>query len=232
MKILAIQNCEIEGFGLYEQHLAACRIDYEVVHAYQGHPLPPFQGFDAIFVGGTPISAYATHEHPFLQAEIAYLGHALSAGKPCMGICCGAQILALILGARVDRCEHSEIGSYEVCLTPAGRTDPLLDGFPPRFSAFHWHGDTFEVPEGAELLVEGELCRNQLIRQGNVVGVQFHLEVTCKEAATWADAYAGELVEVGKSKDQIIAECRKQQPEMEVLAVRLLDNYLGIICGE
>jgi GMP synthase-like glutamine amidotransferase len=231
MRILALQNCEIEGFCLYERHLAARRIDCQVVHAYRGHPLPSSEAFDALFVGGTPVSAYAAHEHPFLQVEIAYLGRALSAGKPCLGICCGAQILAQILGARVERCEHKEIGGYQVRLTPAGRQDPLLDGFPPRFSVFHWHGDTFGVPDGAELLVEGALCRNQLFRRGNVVGVQFHLEVTCQEAATWADAYAGELAEVGKSKEQVIAECREQQPEMEVLATRLLDNFFKIICG-
>jgi GMP synthase (glutamine-hydrolysing) len=232
MRILALQNCEIEGFGLYERHLAACQMDYEVIHAYRGRPLPPFQEFDAIFVGGTPISAYAAHGHPFLQAEIAYLERALSAEKPCLGICCGAQILALILGAQVERCKHSEIGGYRVRLTPAGHTDPLLNGFPPRFSVFQWHSDTFKVPDGAELLVEGELCRNQLFRQGNVVGLQFHVEVTRREAATWADAYAGELVEVGKSRDEIIADCRRQLPEMAALAERLLDNYLGIICGE
>ena len=229
MRILSIQNCEIEGFGLYEQHLIAREIDCQVVHAYQGHPLPPFKAFDAIFIGGTPISAYAAHEHPFLQAEIAYLERALAAKKPCLGICCGAQILAQLLGARVGKCEHREIGGYRVRLTPAGQKDPLLDGFPPRFPVFHWHGDTFELPGDAELLVEGDDCRNQLFRSGSVVGVQFHLEVTSRDAAAWADAYADELAQVGKSKAQVIAECHKQEPEMRVLVTRLLDNLLGAL---
>jgi GMP synthase-like glutamine amidotransferase len=231
-KALAIQSCEIEPFGLYERHLAAREIDCQVVHAYRGHPLPPFEAFDAILVGGTPVSAYAAHEHPFLQAEIAYLEQALDAGKPCFGICCGAQILAQLLGARVGRCRQMEIGGYQVHLTPAGRKDPLLDGFPSRFPVFHWHGDTFEVPDGAGLLVEGELCQNQMFRRGNVVGVQFHLEVMSEDVPAWADAYADELAQVGKSKEQVVAECREQQPKMEVLATRLLDNYLEIISGE
>ncbi|MBN1581799.1 MAG: gamma-glutamyl-gamma-aminobutyrate hydrolase family protein [Anaerolineae bacterium] len=119
-KILAIQNCEIEGFGLYERHLAARGIDYQVTHAYRGHFLPPLESFDAILVGGTPLSAYVAHEHPFLQAEVAYLEQALDAGKPCFGICCGAQILAQILGARVGRCERMEIGV--IAGGPQGRT--------------------------------------------------------------------------------------------------------------
>jgi GMP synthase-like glutamine amidotransferase len=224
-KILAIQNCEIEGFGLYERYFAAREIDYDIVHAYRDQLLPSSTAFDAIFIGGTPISAYSAHEHPFLQAEIAYLEQALNAGKPCFGICCGAQILAQILGARVGRCEHMEIGGYQVHLTPPGRRDALLDGFPTQFPVFHWHGDTFEVPGGAELLVQGERCRNQLFRWDHVVGAQFHLEVTCQQAATWADTYAGELTKVGKSKEQIIAECRERQPEMARLATRLLDNF-------
>ncbi|MBN1138815.1 MAG: type 1 glutamine amidotransferase [Anaerolineae bacterium] len=228
-KILAIQNCEIEGFGLYERHLAARGIDCQVVHAYQGHPLPALAGFDALFVGGTPISAYAAHQHPFLQDEIACLRQALDAGKPCLGICCGAQILAQLLGARVGRCEQMEIGGYRVRLTPQGQADPLLAGFPPRFPVFHWHGDTFGVPDGAGLLVEGESCPNQMFRRGNVVGVQFHLETTSQDVSAWADAYADELARVGKSKAQVIAECREQQPEMAVLAARLLDNYLESI---
>jgi len=231
MRILALQNCEIEGFGLYGGHLAARKIGCHVMHAYRGHALPSFEMFDAILVGGTPVSAYAAHEHTFLQAEVAYLAQALDAGKPCLGICCGAQILAQLLGARVGRCEQMEVGGYRVHLTLAGQRDPLLDGFPPSFPVFHWHGDTFDVPCSADLLVEGELCRNQMFRRGNVVGVQFHLETTVEDVSAWTDAYADELAQAGKSKAQVIAECRDREPEMRDLALRLIDNWIRVIAG-
>jgi GMP synthase (glutamine-hydrolysing) len=232
MQILALQNCEIERFGLYKGHLAAREIDCHVVHAYRGHALPPFEVFDAILVGGTPVSAYAAHDHPFLQTEIAYLGEALDAGHPCLGICCGAQILAQLLGARVGRCEQMEIGGYQVHLTPAGGKDSLLDGFPPWFPVFQWHGDTFAVPDDADLLVEGELCRNQMFRRGNIAGVQFHLETTVEDVSAWADAYADELAQAGKSKTQAIAECLDREPEMLKLAMRLIDNWIRVIAGD
>jgi GMP synthase (glutamine-hydrolysing) len=225
---LAIQNCEIEGFGLYEQYLRAQEVEHSVVHAYRERALPPFDGFDAILIGGTPVSAYATHEHPFLERECEYLRHALAAAKPCFGICCGAQMLAQLLGAQVQKCSQREIGGYQVRLTSAGQNGPLLDGFPLSFPVFHWHGDTFEIPAGAELLVEGDDCRNQLFRCGNVVGVQFHLEVTSKDVSVWADEYAPELAEFGKSKAQVVTECHKREREMRLLAHQLLHNFLEV----
>ena len=196
-----------------------------MIHPYRDHSFPLLEECDAIFVGGTPISAYEWHAHPFLLDEYEFLRTAVAAGKPCFGICCGAQILAQILRARARTCEHKEIGGYEVRLTSAGQMDSLLDGFPPQFSVFQWHGDFFDIPAGADLLVAGEVCRNQLFRKGNIVGVLFHLEVTSEEASKWADEYADELAEVGKSKSQVVAECRQREQNMKDLANRLMDNY-------
>ena len=229
MKILAIQNCEIEGFGLYELYLLDREIDYRVVHAYRDRTLPPVEAFDAILIGSTPISAYAAGEYPFLQRECEYLQRALAAGKPCLGICCGAQILAQLLGAQVRKCKRKEIGGYELHLTPEGQNDPLLHGFPPLFPVFHWHGDTLDIPADAQLLVEGDDCRNQLFRCGKVVGVLFHLEVTGNVASLWADEYAAELAELGKSKAQVVAECRKREQAMKPLADQLLGNFVKLV---
>ena len=225
MKTLAIQNCEIEGFGLYERYFVDRKIDYRVIHPYRDLFFPPVEEYDAILIGGTPISAYELQAHPFLLEEYEYLQGAIAAGRPCFGICCGAQILAQILGAQVRKCEQMEIGGYEVRLTSAGQSDPLLDRFPLQFPVFQWHGDTFDIPTGAERLVEGEGCRNQLFRNGNIVGVLFHLEITGDEASKWADEYADELAEVDKRKEQVVHECRQQEQKMKELANRLMDNY-------
>jgi GMP synthase (glutamine-hydrolysing) len=229
MRILAIQNCSVEGFGLYEQYLVGRGIDLTVFRAFREQPLPPHEGFDAFLIGGTPISAYSLQEHPFLGEEYDYLRAAVSAGKPCFGICFGAQILARILGAEVRKAEQREIGVYEVALTRAGQEDPVLNGFPPRFPVFQWHGDTFEIPHGARLLAEGDGCRNQMFRRENVVGVQFHLEVTSSDVAAWSDAYADELAEFGKSGNQVSEECQEHERQMGILADQLLNNFLGAV---
>jgi GMP synthase-like glutamine amidotransferase len=231
MKVLAIQNCAVEGFGHHEQHLAARGVDYTLVNPYRGDRLPPAEGFDVLLVGATPISAYAVEEHPFLLAEHYILQGTISAAKTCFGICCGAQLLAHILGAEVRRCEQGEIGGYQVQLTGAGGRDALLEGFPARFPVFHWHGDEFSLPPGAELLVEEDHCPNQMFRRGNVAGVQFHLEVTGRKTALWADAYPEELSAFGKSKAQVVAECQAWEGEMIPLAAQLMDNLLEIARG-
>ncbi len=229
MKILAIQNCEIEGFGLYEKYFIDHGIKYQIIHAYQNDSFPEIDLFDAIFIGGTPISAYEAHKYLFLQEECKYLGQAIELRKPCFGICCGAQILAMLLGAKVRKCEQKEIGGYDVRLTNIGQSDPLFDQFPSHFPVFHWHGDSFDIPPSAELLVEGDDCRNQLFRWNKVVGTLFHLEVTSQDVIKWAEEYAQELVEIGKSKEKVVMECFEQEREMSMLAIRLLDNFFSFV---
>jgi len=92
-------------------------------------------------------------------------------------------LLARAAGAEVRKNPVMEIGGYEVRLTDAGKKDTLFKNFPGTFPVFHWHGDTFDIPQGAELLVTGEKCKNQAFRYKNSVALQFHLEVTSSEAS-------------------------------------------------
>ena len=227
MKILAIQNCKAEGFGLFGQYLQEQAIEHKIVHPYDGNPLPPLEIYDAIVIGGAPLAAYKIEDYPFLKQEAGYLRRAIGSGKPCLGICFGAQILAHILGAKVYKNHIKEIGGYEVRLTSVGKKDPILAGFPDSFPVFHWHGDTFDIPVGAELLVEGDDCKNQMFRYRNVIGVQFHIEVTSADALNWADEYAAELARFGKSKSQIHSECLAIESEIRQLAFRLMGNWVG-----
>ncbi len=231
MRFLGLQNCEVEGWGLYEAFLSELQVRFDSFHAYRGDPLPSPAGYDAILVGGTPISAYALEKHPFLVAEAEYIRSAIGAGKPCLGICFGAQLMAKVLGADVRRAGRKEIGVYELELAPAGKADPLLESFPQRFPAFQWHGDTFELPAGAELLVTGADCRNQAFRWGKAVGVQFHLEIAPGEAAAWARAYPDELRQFGKTSQELLSEVQAHERQMAGLARQFLTNFTSILAG-
>jgi GMP synthase-like glutamine amidotransferase len=226
--VLVLQNCPDEGIGLYGARLRKLGIHHRVVHAYAGEPIPPLEQCDAVIVGGTPLSVNAFRDHEFLIAEAGWLREALNLGKPILGICFGAQLLARLLGAEVKRNPVMEIGTYPVRLTAGGHSDPLFQGFPKAFPVFHWHGDTFDIPPWGLRLVAGWDCPNQGFRMGNAVGVQFHLEVTADEANRWAAAYADELQAAGKSRTRIARECREHEPLMAELAGRLLDNFLAL----
>jgi GMP synthase (glutamine-hydrolysing) len=224
-RVVALQNMAGEGFGRVERHLRAEGHDVRVVHAYRGEVLPDLRAVDAVLVGGSPLAAYDYREHPFLRDEAVFLEGAAAAGVPCLGICFGAQFLALLLGGRAYRAPRQEIGACTVRLTEAGRHDPLFAGFPPSFPVFEWHGDTFDPPPGAELLAVGDGIRHQVFRRARVVGVQFHPEVTPAEVARWAAEHGPDVAEARKTPAQVVAECRAMDAAMDRTVERLLDNF-------
>ncbi len=224
---MILQNCREEGIGHYGTRLQELGISHNTIHAYAGESLPPLDRYNVIIVGGTPVSVNQIHTRNFLLKEGRFLKKALRRGKPTLGICFGAQLLARLLGATVEKNPVKEIGSYQVSLTAAGRQDSLFRGFPAAFPVFHWHGDTFAIPPGASCLAMDRDCPNQAFRSGPAVGLQFHLETTAAEASAWADAYRDELAAAGKSKASIVKECRAKEKEMQQLAGLLLDNFLA-----
>jgi GMP synthase (glutamine-hydrolysing) len=226
LSVLGIQNCDLEGFGRYEDSLGLWGVGLDIVRPYRDEEFPPWDAFDAVLVGGTPVSANDVGGHDFLRREITYLTEVVSAGVACLGICCGGQLLARILGADVRRCEQMEIGCVDVRVTADGSRDEVLGGFPREFPVFQWHGDVFELPAGSRLLVEGDACRNQLFRAGSVVGMLFHLEIPASEVGQWVDDYADELELAGGSEAAVIAACEAEDSTMAELSALLLANFM------
>lgn len=227
METLVIQNCLTEDIGLYEACLKDRGIRYHIHHAYLDGAFPPSDSFEAFIVGGTPISIYNAHRHDFMRKEVAYLKKVVKMGKPYLGICAGGQLLAKLLDADVCKNPIAEIGSYNVKLTSAGKRSRFFAGFPEAFPVFQWHADTFTLPEGGKLLVEGTDCKNQAFSCGVSLGVQFHLEVTSGAVSRWADQYKDELERIGKTKKEIVNECRIKEKEMATLAGKLIDNFFS-----
>lgn len=148
----------------------------------EGEPLPSLDAFDWLAVMGGPMNIYEHERYPWLAEEKKFLKAAIDGGKPVVGICLGAQLAADVLGGRVTRNPHTEIGWFPIALTDAGRQAVLFEGCPAEFLAFHWHGDTFSIPPGAVHLARSEACRNQAFSyQDRVFGLQFHLDY-CTES--------------------------------------------------
>lgn len=142
-------------------------------------PLPDLENIDLLVVMGGPMSVHDEVQHPWLVDEKRFIKEGVESGKKVLGICLGAQLLASALGAKVYANPQKEIGWYPVTLTPAGRRSRVFHSFPPVFTTFHWHGDTFDLPPEAEWLASSEACRNQAFQYGqNAFGLQFHLEVS------------------------------------------------------
>jgi GMP synthase-like glutamine amidotransferase len=145
---------------------------------YTNDALPRPGDFDWLVIMGGPMNIYEEKEYPWLRGEKKLIADAVAAGKTVLGICLGAQLLADVLGARVFRNEYKEIGWFPVTLTAAAEQSPLFGGLPGTFTAFHWHGDTFDIPPGCIHTAESKACAGQAFEfgGGRVVALQFHLE--------------------------------------------------------
>ena len=133
--------------------------------------------------------------------------------------------MAHLLEATVRKNPVAEIGAMKQNLLLKGKRIHSLRASQQFFPYFHWHADTFDVPRQARLLVEGEDCRNQAFRFQNILGLQFHLEITLEQLEKWLEEYADELKLVNKTRDQAIHEYRTREKVMVSLAYKLLDNF-------
>jgi len=180
--------------------------DYSIAttHLYRDEPLPAATDF--LVVMGGPMNIYQDRDHPWLQAERAFLEAHIAAGRPAIGVCLGAQLLADALGGRVTQNPRVEIGWWPVEFTSEARERfPFL---PENIETLHWHGDTFELPAGALRLATSAACANQgFLHDGRVLGLQFHPEMTRTVAAELvADCGASlEPAEFVQSGDTILA---------------------------
>ncbi len=144
---------------------------------YENDILPDKNEFDWLIIMGGPMSTNDEEEYPWLKSEKIFIKEVIDAKKKALGICLGAQLIAASLGCKVYRNKYKEIGWMNVHLTEAGIENALFKSLPGNFTVCQWHGDTFDLPEGAVLLAESGACRNQaFIYNQCVIGLQFHLE--------------------------------------------------------
>ncbi len=196
----------------------------------EGEALPDWRDFDAIIAMGGPMSVNDEADHPWLVSEKRLIREAVAAGVPYWGACLGVQLLASSLGARVYAGAAPEVGILDVELTEAGRADPVFAGLPAVFGTLQWHGDTFDLPEGAELLASSPAYRGQALRVDRAYGIQFHLEVSQEMAEAWADvpAYAESLERTlgPGSTPRLIAEVADRAAEMLDHGRTMFTNWL------
>ena len=185
MRVLVFRHSPSDGLGLIGDALDAHAIAYQYADLYA----PSSDGalaYDAdamILMGG---SMSANDALPFITREIEYIRSAVERGTPVLGVCLGAQLIARALGERVYANQVKEVGWAPVTFTDAALHDPLFHGIAEDQVIFHWHGETFDLPSGAELLASSAACRNQAFRVGDrIYGLQFHLEVTPDMIVEW-----------------------------------------------
>lgn len=226
--VLALRHVHFEDLGTLEPLLR--RRGYEV--RYVDPALDDLQAIDpttpALVVAlGGPVSAVDEDRFPFLTAELRLLERRLASGKPLLGICLGAQLIARIAGARVQPMGHPEIGFSP--LTLSSGTAPELSVLAPLagIPVLHWHGDHFELPRHAQLLASTALCKEQAFTLGTaVLALQFHLEADPRRIEQWLVGHSSELRQAGVVPHRIRADALKVGGALEQAAQHVFTRWL------
>ena len=192
-----------------------------------GDPLPEtMDEYAAAVIFGGPMSANDGGELPFMQAELDWIDVPLREGKPLLGVCLGAQMLAQVLGGTVGPHEdgYHEIGYYPIRATAAGR-----GLFAEEQMFYQWHGEGFTLPDCVTLLAQGEHYENQAFSHGNAYGIQFHPEVTREMMARWSHKMAHRLVLRGaRSRESHMNDQLRHDPSVEDWANKFFEHWLGV----
>jgi GMP synthase (glutamine-hydrolysing) len=206
-RALIIRHVPVEGIAGFREAVEAAGYAIDRIDVAD----PTFASLDLtepdllIMMGG-PMGVYEAEQYPWIACQQRRLGQRLELARPTLGVCFGAQLIAATLGARVFKGPVKEVGFHPLRIADTPAAAPLrhLDGVP----VLHWHGDTFELPEGAELIASSERYAHQAFRVGdNVLALQFHAEMGLDERfETWVEQWPDDIAAAGTTAEQLRAD--------------------------
>ena len=189
-------HAPFEGPGIITRWIAQKGFPLHYTRFYNGDKLPDPMNVDMLIIMGGPMNVFDFHIHSWMEDEIAWVGEFIKTGKPVLGICLGAQVIAAALGEEVLPGPHKEIGWHNLQFLPSLGDYKIFTDLPGPRKVLHWHGDTFNIPEEATRIASSQAFPNQgFILGNNVVALQFHLEATPESIKELVDNCRDELVE-------------------------------------
>jgi len=195
---IVLKHVEFEGPSRIAPLLDERGYQLDVRALYLGDLVPSHLGQDEILIvmgGPMGVSDLERPELPFLKREVELLQSCVEQNLPVLGVCLGSQLLAHAAGAQVRQMHDGRARQYEVGWDGIrfhhDSKDSVLRGLPPEAQVLHWHGDTFDLPPGAQHLASSKICPNQAFRLGRQFGLQFHCEVTSADVEAWLAADDG-----------------------------------------
>ena len=224
---IVIRHVAFEGLGIVEPVLRSAGYTHCIYEAGVDdlRAIEPARA-DLLIVLGGPIGAYEEDRYPFLTDELHLTERQLLAGRPTLGICLGAQLMARALGARVYPGPAKKIGWAPLALTEAGRASPLARLGDT--AVLHWHGDTFDLPAGAELLASTDICAQQAFALGrNALGLQFHGEADAANIERWLIGHACEIAAAGLDPRRLRADTAQHGPRLREIGARVFTDWFA-----
>lgn len=176
LRIHYFQHVPFEGIGHIETWAKKNAHTISSTKFFNNQPLPNLNKIDWLIIMGGPMSVHDENEHPWLILEKQFIKEAIEAEKVVIGFCLGGQLIAHTLGGKVTKNKHKEIGWYPISFSDLAKKTSIFEGLRD-IPVFHWHNDTFEIPNGGTLIASSEACTNQAFMYNEkVFAFQFHLE--------------------------------------------------------
>jgi GMP synthase-like glutamine amidotransferase len=194
MKIHCIRHEPFEGLACILNWINKHGHTLTFTHTHLNQSFPTEIDFDLLIIMGGTASLYDKKNKAWLKYESKFVSKALGANKKILGICLGAQIIAHVLGAEIYKNNKREIGWFETTFHDEGIS--IMPFLPKKIVPFHWHSDTFDLPQGAIGIASSEITPNQgFIYKSNVIALQFHLELNHENLKKITRALKSELLE-------------------------------------
>jgi GMP synthase-like glutamine amidotransferase len=229
MRAHYLQHVPFEGLGSIAAWLQKSRYTITGTKFFESETLPDLDGINLLIVMGGPMSINDEFEYPWLVMEKVFIREAVLSGMPVLGVCLGAQLIAGAMGASIYRNPVKEIGWFPIQGVPSGDSSSFCFG--PEVEVFHWHGETFDLPDGAMRIAKSRGCENQGFQLGrSAVGLQFHLETTPESAREIVEHCREELIPSKYVQSE--AEILGASPEKYAAINALMDNLLCFITGK
>jgi GMP synthase (glutamine-hydrolysing) len=231
--VLVLQHAACEGLGTILDALERRGLKAHHIRSFAGDAVPTGLGeARGLVVMGGPMSVYEHERYPFLQDELRLIQRTAAEAKLILGICLGSQLLAAALGSEVMKGKQPEIGWLPVRLGQGAASDPVFTGLPDEFTAFHWHGDIFSLPPGAEPLASSVVTQYQAFRYGtNAYGLLFHLEMTHETIAGMAENFPQDLHQAGLTTAQLDVDTRNNLPLLQSMGKQVFDRWTQLLAG-
>ena len=231
--ILIFRHTASEGPGYFGDYLNKRNISYQVICVDTGEPVPTRcdKASALVFMGG-PMSV--NDDLPWIAPELALIRQAINHNMPVLGHCLGGQLISKALGGTISANPVKEFGWLDVKQQHNRAANEWLGALPPRFSAFHWHGETFSIPPGATNILASEHCPHQGFVTGNTLALQCHVEMTAELVRLWAQLHPDDIAVATPSIQTVEQMTENLDERITVLqdtADKLYDAWLKRICS-
>jgi GMP synthase-like glutamine amidotransferase len=229
MRVHWLQHVPFENLGSIEPWVINHGYALTSTHLFAGDALPSMDRFDVLVIMGGPMSVHDDDKYPWLNSEKHYIKAAIDSGKMVLGICLGAQLIAQVLGAKVYKNAEKEIGWHPIRIAaPQDEKSALFGLMSDQTSVFHWHGETFDLPDNARHLALSEACQQQAFSyKKTVLALQCHLEITEQGITRLIENCSHEIVPAPfiQSRNEMLSglnSCDQNQQIMEGILDRLV----------